>query len=61
LVKVYDGGGGWGLRLRVRDADGVPMTDVNTSLSGPQTWRDDQGDLDGDGLGDVCDTTPVGE
>ena len=51
------------------DASGrsVASTQVTVTLDGdtvdagekcPDEWDDDQGDADGDGLGDVCDATP---
>jgi cysteine-rich repeat protein len=59
VLKVYDGGGGWGLRARLRwKADALPMDDLELSLVGPQTWTNDQDDADQDGLGDACDPTP---
>ena len=59
LHKVYDGGGGWGVIARFYEADGVtPMTDLGLSIGGASDWTDDQGDLDGDGIGDICDPTP---
>lgn len=58
LVKVYDGGGGWGVVARVFEPDGTtPVVDLDTSLA-PAPWADDQSDTDGDGLGDICDPTP---
>ena len=57
LVKVYDGGGGWGLVARLYEADGTtPVTDVDVSLAGPMLWADNQTDADSDGIGDVCET-----
>ena len=46
--------------MRVYEADGAtPMTDLEVSVAGAQPWEDDQGDLDGDGLGDLCDLEPA--
>ena len=59
LIKVYDQGGGWGLILRFRDITGAPMTDLGVSIGGPMPWTDNQGDIDGDGLGDICDPDPA--
>lgn len=59
LVKVYDQGGGWGNYVRFLDA-GAPVTDLEVSLSPDGPWAPGQSDLDGDGLGDVCDPTPTG-
>ena len=59
LHKVYDGGGGWGQIVRFYEDDGLtPMTDLGLSLAGPTDWVDNQGDLDGDGIGDLCDPEP---
>lgn len=58
LFKVRDNGGGWGLAARILDMDGDPVEGLETSW-GPQTWSDDQTDSDDDGIGDVCDDTPV--
>ncbi len=59
LIKVYDGGGGWGLVARFYEADGeTPMDDLGLSVGGPEDWVDDQTDSDGDGEGDLCDRTP---
>jgi cysteine-rich repeat protein len=59
LVKVRDQGGGWGNYVRFLDG-GVPVTDLELSLSPDGAWRPDQEDSDGDGHGDVCDDTPLG-
>lgn len=61
LVKVRDQGGGWAMFFRFLDPDGAALTDLGVSLSGGEVWAPDQGDLDGDGTGDVCDTTPLGD
>lgn len=61
LVKVYDGGGGWGMQARFRDAEGEPELDLEVSLAGPEPFVSDQADTDGDGEGDLCDLTPAGE
>lgn len=60
LYKVYDQGGGWGTYFRFLDGDGQPVTDLELSLSPEGSWAPGQSDLDGDGLGDVCDPTPLG-
>jgi cysteine-rich repeat protein len=59
MIKVRDQGGGWGMFVRFRDPDG-PITDLEVSITPDGPWIDDQGDLDGDGIGDVCDDTPAG-
>lgn len=59
LLKVYDQGGGWGSYVRLLDA-GLPVTDLELSLSPEERWSFDGGDLDGDGLGDLCDPSPAG-
>ena len=59
MLKVRDQGGAWGMIVRFRD-DAGPITDLELSLTPDGPWTDDQGDLDGDGLGDVCDPTPAG-
>jgi len=60
LVEVRDQGGGWGLFARFKDGDDA-ITDLEVSLSADAPWAPDQSDLDGDGLGDVCDETPAGD
>lgn len=59
MLKVYDQGGGWGSYVRFLEG-GVAVTDLEISLSPDGTWAPGQSDLDGDGLGDVCDPTPAG-
>lgn len=58
-LKVRDQGGGWGLFVRFLDGK-VPVTDLELSLTPDGPWTTDQSDLDGDGLGDLCDPTPAG-
>lgn len=60
-LKVRDQGGGWGLLVRFLEDDGkTPVTDLELSLDPKGAWSSSQSDLDGDGLGDVCDPTPTG-
>lgn len=60
-LKVYDQGGGWGTYVRFLDAASrAPLTDLDVSLVPGALWVSDQSDLDGDGVGDVCDETPAG-
>jgi hypothetical protein len=59
VVKVYDQGGGWGNYVRFLD-EGQPVTDLELSLSPDGAWEPDQEDSDEDGVGDVCDDTPLG-
>jgi hypothetical protein len=61
VFKVYDQGGGWAMIVRFLDWEGEPVTELEISLSPDGAWENNQSDLDGDGLGDVCDPTPVGE
>ncbi len=59
LIKVFDGGGGWGLIARFYETDEeTQMLDLELSIGGAEPWVDDQGDADGDGLGDFCDPEP---
>jgi len=55
LLKVYDQGGGWGLAARVLDTAGAPLLDLVPALDPDGTWRADQTDTDGDGVGDLCE------
>ncbi|MFH1465703.1 MAG: hypothetical protein ABIO70_15055 [Pseudomonadota bacterium] len=59
MIKVYDQGGGWGNYVRFLQG-GEPVTDLELSLSPEGSWAPGQSDMDGDGVGDVCDTTPHG-
>jgi len=61
LVKVRDQGGAWAMYFRFLDPEsGEPITDLGVSLSPYEQWVPWQGDMDGDGDGDVCDPTPAG-
>jgi cysteine-rich repeat protein len=57
-MKVRDQGGGWGMMARFLDGDGAPITDLEVSMAADQSWVSNQGDADGDGIGDVCDDSP---
>ena len=59
MVRVYDGGGNWGLYTRFKDGS-TAITDIELSLDSRGNLVFDQTDSDGDGLGDVCDPTPSG-
>jgi hypothetical protein len=59
LVKIYDQGGGWGMFARIL-VDDEPLTDLEVSLAADGVWPPVASDLDGDGLGDLCDETPNG-
>lgn len=58
LIRVRDQGGGWGLYARFLDSADDPLTDLEISISGPESFAPDQTDTDGDGLGDWCDDEP---
>lgn len=60
LLKVRDQGGAWGMYVRFLDASGLPVTGLGVSPSPDGDWAPGQSDLDGDGLGDVCDPAPAG-
>lgn len=59
VLKIRDQGGDWATYVRFLD-DGLPVTDLELSLSPDGAWESQQSDLDGDGSGDVCDDTPAG-
>jgi len=60
LMRIYDHGGGWGNVVRFKDTDSnSPIDDLTISLSPDGPWTDNQGDQDGDGLGDFCDPEPT--
>jgi cysteine-rich repeat protein len=54
LVKVRDWGGGWGTAVRLL-RDGAPATELEPSLVPGASWKPDQTDSDGDGVGDICE------
>jgi cysteine-rich repeat protein len=59
LFKVFNGAGDWGIHAHFTWPDDTDMRDLEISLAGAQSWLDDQGDMDGDGLGDLCDPDPT--
>jgi cysteine-rich repeat protein len=56
-VKIRDQGGGWGTYLRLLDADGAPLSDLELALVADGSALP-LGDADGDGVGDACDPDP---
>ncbi|MDP6944980.1 MAG: hypothetical protein QF464_12580, partial [Myxococcota bacterium] len=58
LVKVRDQGGGWGMFFRLLDGE-TAIEGLEVSLIDSAPWIDDQGDADGDGIGDLCDPNPA--
>ncbi len=61
LVKVRDHGGAWAMYFRFLNEAGEPLTNYEISLNGGGEWAPDQTDTDGDGEGDACDLTPLGD
>jgi len=59
-LAVHDQGGGWGLFVRLLDAAGEPFTDYEVALAPDGGALPSQSDVDGDGVGDLCDPTPAG-
>ncbi len=57
VIKVRDQGGGFGTYIRLLEG-GAPMTSLQLALDPTGADLFDQGDRDGDGIGDVCDPTP---
>jgi cysteine-rich repeat protein len=58
LFKVRDEGGGWGVMAHLLDAGGAPIVDLVPSLDPSGAQPEPQADSDGDGIGDLCDSTP---
>lgn len=61
LVKIRDGGGGWGFYSRFLDDANQPLLDLTFALDPVGGYLDTQSDLDEDGIGDLCDPTPNGD
>jgi len=59
-IKVRDQGGGWAMIVRFLDDQEEAVTDLEVSMRADESWSNNQGDADGDGVGDVCDPTPLG-
>lgn len=57
VVKVRDQGGGFGTYIRLLEG-GAPLSGLELALDPTGADIFDQGDSDGDGIGDVCDPTP---
>ncbi len=57
-IRVRNTGGGFGLKARFKTLGGSAITDLLVSPSADGTWVPDQSDRDGDGVGDVCDSSP---
>jgi hypothetical protein len=54
LLHIRDGGGGWSAYARFLD-NGVPITNLQVSLTDSGTLTDVQNDADGNGIGDMCE------
>ena len=60
MLKVRDWGGGWGFSARLLDDAGAPVTDLQASIRPGESYAPDQTDQDADGIGDICDSEPLG-
>jgi cysteine-rich repeat protein len=58
VMKVRNNSGGWGFLARLTNVDDSPLENLEILPSGSGGAISNQLDADGDGIGDLCDSTP---